>query len=51
VQSGFHPELTGRENVHLSDSIVGMRRREIAAQFDRIVSFAGVDPLIDTPVK
>ncbi len=51
VGSGFHPELTGRENVFLSGSILGMRRREIAAKFDRIVEFAGVEPFIDTPVK
>jgi lipopolysaccharide transport system ATP-binding protein len=51
VGSGFHPELTGRENVFLSGSILGMRRREIAAKFDQIVAFAGVEPFIDTPVK
>ena len=51
VGSGFHPELTGRENVYLSGAILGMRRREIAAKFDQIVSFAGVEPFIDTPVK
>ena len=45
------PELTGRENVYLSGAILGMRRREIAAKFDQIVSFAGVEPFIDTPVK
>jgi ABC-type polysaccharide/polyol phosphate transport system ATPase subunit len=51
VGSGFHPELTGRENVFLSGSILGMRRREIQAKFDRIVEFAGVGQFIDTPVK
>ena len=51
VGSGFHPELTGRENVFLSGSILGMRRREIQAKFDRIVDFAGVGQFIDTPVK
>lgn len=51
VGSGFHPELTGRENVYLSGSILGMRRREIAENFDRIVEFAGVREFIDTPVK
>ena len=49
--SGFHPELTGRENIFLSGAILGMRRREIAAKFDRIVAFAGVERFIDTPVK
>jgi len=51
VGSGFHPELTGRENVFLSGSILGMRRRDIAARFDDIVSFAGVERFVDTPVK
>ena len=51
VGSGFHPELTGRENVFLSGAILGMRRREIAEKLDRIVEFAGVRPFIDTPVK
>jgi ABC-type polysaccharide/polyol phosphate transport system ATPase subunit len=51
VGSGFHPELTGRENVFLSGAILGMGRREIAAKFDRIVEFAGVAPFIDVPVK
>ncbi len=51
VGSGFHPELTGRENVFLSGAILGMRRREIAAKLDRIVDFAGVERFIDTPVK
>lgn len=51
VGSGFHPELTGRENIYLNGSILGMRRREIATKFDRIVDFAGVNQFIDTPVK
>jgi homopolymeric O-antigen transport system ATP-binding protein len=51
VGSGFHPELTGRENVFLSGAILGMRRREIADKLDRIVGFAGVERFIDTPVK
>lgn len=51
VGSGFHPELTGRDNVFLSGAILGMRRREIAAKFDRIVEFAGVGSFIDVPVK
>ena len=51
VGSGFHPELTGRENAFLSGAILGMRRREIAAKLDRIIAFAGVERFIDTPVK
>jgi ABC-type polysaccharide/polyol phosphate transport system ATPase subunit len=51
VGSGFHPELTGRENVFLSGALLGMKRREITAKLDRIVDFAGVSPFIDTPVK
>ena len=51
VGSGFHPELTGRENVFLSGSILGMSRRDIAAKLDSIVEFAGVRQFIDTPVK
>jgi len=51
VGSGFHPDLTGRENVYLSGSILGMRRREIAAKLDSIVDFAGISQFIDTPVK
>lgn len=51
VGSGFHPELSGRENVFLSGSILGMRRREIAKKLDSIIDFAGVRQFIDTPVK
>src|SRR5689334_5348909 len=51
VGSGFHPELTGRENVYLSGSILGMRRREITRQLDSIVDFAEIRQFIDTPVK
>jgi ABC-type polysaccharide/polyol phosphate transport system ATPase subunit len=51
VGSGFHPELTGRENVYLSGSILGMKRREIDEKLDRIIEFAGVHEFIDTPVK
>ena len=51
VGSGFHPELSGRDNVYLSGSILGMRRREIQQKFDRIVEFSGVGAFIDTPVK
>ena len=49
--TGFHPELTGRENVYLNGAILGMRRHEITAKFDRIIGFAGVEQLVDTPVK
>jgi ABC-type polysaccharide/polyol phosphate transport system ATPase subunit len=51
VGSGFHPELTGRENVFLSGSILGMRRREIAQKLESIVEFAGVRQFFDTPIK
>src|SRR6185295_3708536 len=51
VASGFHPELTGRENVYLNGSLLGMKRREIHAKLDSIVDFAGVSAFIDTPVK
>jgi lipopolysaccharide transport system ATP-binding protein len=51
VASGFHPELTGRENVYLNGSLLGMKRREIAKKLDSIVDFAGVSAFIDTPVK
>jgi ABC-type polysaccharide/polyol phosphate transport system ATPase subunit len=49
--AGFHPELTGRENVYLGAGLFGLRRREIDRQFDAIVQFAGVEALIDTPMK
>ena len=51
VGSGFHPELTGRENVFLGGAVIGMRRAEIARRFDAIVAFAGVERFVDTPVK
>ena len=51
VGTGFHPELTGRENVYLNGAILGMRRAEIARRFDEIVAFAEIDKFLDTPVK
>lgn len=51
VGTGFHPELTGRENVFLNGAILGMRRAETASKFDEIVAFSGIDKYIDTPVK
>lgn len=51
VGTGFHPELTGRENILLNGTILGMRRAEIARRFDEIVEFAGVEKFLDTPVK
>ena len=51
VGTGFHPELTGRENIFLNGAILGMRRQEIARHFDAIVDFAGVERFLDTPVK
>lgn len=51
VGTGFHPELTGRENVYLNGSILGMRRSEIDRKFDEIVDFAEIEQFIDTPVK
>ncbi|MBA2380073.1 MAG: ABC transporter ATP-binding protein [Blastocatellia bacterium] len=51
VGSGFHPELTGRENIFLNGSILGMTRREIATKLERIVEFAGIQQFVDTPVK
>jgi lipopolysaccharide transport system ATP-binding protein len=51
VGTGFHPELTGRENVFLNGAILGMRRAEIRARFDEIADFADVDRFLDTPVK
>ena len=51
VGTGFHPELTGRENVYLNGAILGMAKSEIKKQFDAIVDFAGVEQFLDTPVK
>ncbi len=51
VTAGFHPELTGRENVYLNGTILGMNRRQINERFDRIVDFAEIEKFIDTPVK
>jgi ABC-type polysaccharide/polyol phosphate transport system ATPase subunit len=51
VGIGFHPELTGRENIYLNGAILGMRRAEIAHKFDEIVSFAEIERFLDTPVK
>ena len=51
VGTGFHPELTGRENVYMNGAILGMTKAEIDAKFDQIVSFAEMEKFIDTPVK
>src|SRR5205823_661681 len=51
VGTGFHPELTGRENIYLNGSILGMTRAEINRKFDEIVAFAEVEKFLDTPVK
>ena len=51
VGTGFHPELTGRENIFLNGALIGMRRAEIRNKFDEIVDFAGVERFLDTPVK
>jgi lipopolysaccharide transport system ATP-binding protein len=51
VGTGFHPELTGRENIYLNGTILGMKRQEIRGKFDRIVEFAEVEQFLDTPVK
>jgi lipopolysaccharide transport system ATP-binding protein len=51
VGTGFHPELTGRENIYVNGAILGMKKRDITRKFDAIVDFAGVEKFIDTPVK
>lgn len=51
VGTGFHPELSGRDNIYLNGAILGMRKHEIASKFDEIVDFSGCDRYIDTPVK
>ncbi len=51
VGTGFHPELTGRENIYLNGAILGMRKKEITSKLDQIIDFSGVERYIDTPVK
>ena len=51
VGTGFHPELTGRENIYLNGTILGMTRKEVKSKFVEIVEFSGVEKFIDTPVK
>jgi lipopolysaccharide transport system ATP-binding protein len=51
VGTGFHPELTGRENIFLNGTILGMKRKDVLAKFDEIVDFSGVETFMDTPVK
>ncbi|MFA6294940.1 MAG: polysaccharide ABC transporter ATP-binding protein [Candidatus Paceibacterota bacterium] len=51
VGTGFHPELTGRENIFLNGAILGMKKTEIVSKFDQIVEFAGIEKFLDTPVK
>jgi lipopolysaccharide transport system ATP-binding protein len=51
VGTGFHDELSGRENIYLNGSILGMRKREIDQRFDQIIEFAGVEKFVDTPIK
>ena len=51
VGTGFHPELTGRENIYMNGTILGMRKHEIDRKFDEIVDFSGVEQFLDTPIK
>src|SRR5205807_9582488 len=51
VGTGFHPELTGRENIFLNGAILGMRKAEIISKFDEIVAFSEIERFLDTPVK
>src|SRR5688500_7612668 len=51
VGTGFHPELTGRENIYLNGAIIGMRRQEIRRKFDEIVAFSEIEQFVNTPVK
>lgn len=51
IGTGFHPDLTGRENVYLNGAIIGMKRQEVRRKFDEIVEFAGVERFLETPVK
>jgi len=51
IGTGFHPDLTGRENVYLNGTILGMKKKEIDDKFDEIIAFSGIDDFIDTPVK
>ncbi len=51
IAAGFHPDLTGRENVFLQGAVIGMKRRDIAARFDDIIAFAGLEQFVDTQVK
>jgi lipopolysaccharide transport system ATP-binding protein len=51
IGTGFHPDLTGRENVYLNGAIIGMKRDEIRRKFDRIIAFAEIEQFLDTPVK
>lgn len=51
VGTGFHPELTGRENIYLNGAVLGMRKAEVKKKFDEIVAFSGIERFLDTPVK
>ena len=51
VGTGFHPELTGRENIFLNGALLGMRKSEVKAKFDEIIAFAEIEKFLDTPVK